>query len=134
MSPRHTRRALVSLRRQPISNGPREAESGGVAAVGDEEQPEGGVPVDVDKEPEGAHAKRRDGELLERRVRWEAQVEERREERVERLALLEHRLLVRERLERVLAVVRAHAARADAAEGKIAVGHVHEAVVDVEGA
>ena len=70
---------------QAISSGPREAEPRGVAAVGDEEQPEGGVPVDVDKELEGAHAERLDGELLERRVRWEAQVEERREERVERL-------------------------------------------------
>ena len=41
--------------------------------------------MDVDKELEGAHAERLDGELLERRVRWEAQVEERREECVERL-------------------------------------------------
>ena len=87
----HSRRApvWVLLRRQRVSSvtssGPREAESGGVAAIGEEEQPEGGVPVDVDEELEGAHAENPDGGLLERRVRWEAQVEERREERVERL-------------------------------------------------
>ena len=67
------------------SSGPGEAESRGVAAVGNEEQPECGVPVKVDKEG-WARAEHLDGELLERRVRWEAQVEERREERVERLS------------------------------------------------
>ena len=72
--------------------------------------------------------------LLERRVRWEARCKQRAQHEglVKGGALLEHRLLVCERKERALPVIRAHPTSADAAKREIVIDQVHDGVVDAQ--
>eukprot|EP00962_Isochrysis_galbana_P027055 scaffold8462_cov110-Isochrysis_galbana.AAC.5 len=97
---------------------------------------EGRVAVDVDRRLDGRQREELDDGLLGRRVGWEARVEQLLEagQLVDGGVFLEHGLLVGEGEEGAAAVVRAHAGGADAAEGQVVVGQVHQAVVDAESA